>query len=339
MAPGARELEQRVDASAAPRRPPARPARRAPSRRRRRSRSRASSRATWPVTAVLPTRLPGADHGERRQRERLEARAGRSGSRRRRTGARARATRLASANRSRGPSTGSSERSTTTSGACSAIAASSVVDERHAVVLAAAQLLRAADEDARDELVRQLGERVAHDGGVVLAVDRPRRALTCASSPRPRSAPVYFSNSSVSVENWMIRSCPWNGYRRQTSTCAPVDLDHVVTGPRVPAQAQRRDRAGVDDEQVLEPPRVRHVLVAGEDEVDAGALQALDRVAGVVDDVALAARARDRQQVVVQDEDLQVGRLARTAPRSSGSGRGRSGRGRGRARSSRPRRP
>ena len=88
----------------------------------------------------------------------------------------------------------------------------------------------------------------------------------------------------------MIRSWPWNGYRRQTSTCVPVDLDHVVTGPRVAAQPQRRDRAGVDDEEVLEPPGVRHVLVAGEDEVDAGALEALDRVAGVVDDVALAAR-------------------------------------------------
>ena len=38
-----------------------------------------------------------------------------------------------------------------------------------------------------------------------------------------------------------------------------------------------------------------------------GALQALDRVARVVDDVALAAGARDRQQVMVQDEDPQVG--------------------------------
>ena len=46
-----------------------------------------------------------------------------------------------------------------------------------------------------------------------------------------------------------------------------------------------------------------------EHEVHVGALQALDRVAGVVDDVALAAGARDRQQVVMQDEDAQVGRL------------------------------
>ena len=49
----------------------------------------------------------------------------------------------------------------------------------------------------------------------------------------------------------------------------------------------------------------------GEDEVDAGALQALDRVAGVVDDVPLAARAGHRQQVVVEHEDAQVGGLGR----------------------------
>ena len=51
------------------------------------------------------------------------------------------------------------------------------------------------------------------------------------------------------------------------------------------------------------------MLVAGEDEVDARALQALDRVAGVVDDVPLAAGAGHRQQVVVEHEDLQLGRL------------------------------
>ena len=50
------------------------------------------------------------------------------------------------------------------------------------------------------------------------------------------------------------------------------------------------------------------MLVAREDEVHARALEALDRVARVVDDVPLAARARHRQQVVVEDEDAQVGR-------------------------------
>src|SRR5919197_4526621 len=58
---------------------------------------------------------------------------------------------------------------------------------------------------------------------------------------------------------------------------AAGELDDVVTGSRVAAEAERRDGAGVDDEQVLQPPRVWDVLVAGEDEVDPGALQALDR--------------------------------------------------------------
>ena len=52
-----------------------------------------------------------------------------------------------------------------------------------------------------------------------------------------------------------------------------------------------------------------HVLVAGEDEVDADVLEHLERVAGVVDDVALPPGARHGQQVVVEDEDAEVGGL------------------------------
>ena len=92
--------------------------------------------------------------------------------------------------------------------------------ERDAVILAAAQLLRAADEDRADELVRELGERVAHDVSVVLAVDERDRVHDCVVTSDSMRA-VYFSKESVSVENWMIRSCPWNGYLRQTSTCEP----------------------------------------------------------------------------------------------------------------------
>ena len=51
------------------------------------------------------------------------------------------------------------------------------------------------------------------------------------------------------------------------------------------------------------------MLVAREHEIDTGTLQALDRVARVEDDVALTAGARDRQEVVVHDEDPQVGRV------------------------------
>src|SRR5581483_11065766 len=83
-----------------------------------------------------------------------------------------------------------------------------------------------------------------------------------------------------------------------------------VTGPSVTPKPRRRHRAGVDDEEILELPRIRHVLVAREDEVDARALKALERVARVVHDVPLAARARDREQMVVHDEDAEP-RLAR----------------------------
>ena len=92
-----------------------------------------------------------------------------------------------------------------------------VSGERDAVVLPAAELLLAADQDGCDEVVRQLGERVADDGDVVLAVDdRDRlhvRAVTSSSIE-----PVNFAYSSVSSENETRRSCPWNGCRRQTLT-------------------------------------------------------------------------------------------------------------------------
>src|SRR6187397_523497 len=87
---------------------------------------------------------------------------------------------------------------------------------------------------------------------------------------------------------------------------AAGDLDHVVTGPRVPPQAQRRDRAGVDDEEVFEPPGVRHVLVAGENELHAGPQQALDHVPCVVDNVSLPPGTGYRQEMVMQHEDPQV---------------------------------
>jgi hypothetical protein len=49
------------------------------------------------------------------------------------------------------------------------------------------------------------------------------------------------------------------------------------------------------------------VLVPAEHEVDARTLEALERVTGVVDDVALTPRAGHGQQMVVHDEDLEVG--------------------------------
>ncbi len=112
----------------------------------------------------------------------------------------------AQSSRSRGPSTGSSERSH------DEIRLHRVerVDERNPVVVPAAQLLGPADEQRSDDVVRQRGERVAHDRRVVLTVDQgdPLAHVERTSSS---IRAVYFSYVFVSVENWMIRSCSWNG--------------------------------------------------------------------------------------------------------------------------------
>ena len=180
-----------------------------------------------------------------------------------------------------------------------------ILDQRHAVLFPAAQLLHTSDEHRRDELVRQLGKRGAHDVGVVLPVDDGH-----GSHDAPDFLLDLLGRLHV-VER--LRGEADHQLLAVVRVAAAhldvlaVDLDDVVTGPRVAAEAQRGDRARVDDEHVLEPPRVRHVLVAGEHEIDARALEALDRVARVVDDVPLAARARHRQQVVVEDEHAQLG--------------------------------
>src|SRR4029079_1183315 len=54
------------------------------------------------------------------------------------------------------------------------------------------------------------------------------------------------------------------------------DLDQVVARSSVPPQAQRRHRARVDDEDVLQAPGIGNVLVAGENEVYPRALQRLE---------------------------------------------------------------
>jgi Icc protein len=54
-------------------------------------------------------------------------------------------------------------------------------------------------------------ERVPHDGDVVLAVDQHQRPLAHDERTSSSMRAVYFSYVFVSVENWMIFSCPWNG--------------------------------------------------------------------------------------------------------------------------------
>ena len=115
--------------------------------------------------------------------------------------------REAQSRRSRGPSTGSSERSTTRS----ALDRVEGLDERDAVVVATAQLLGPAHEQRTDDVVRQRLERIPHDRRVVLAVDEDDRPLAHVERTSSSILAVYFSYVFVSVENWMIRSCPWNG--------------------------------------------------------------------------------------------------------------------------------
>ena len=92
-----------------------------------------------------------------------------------------------------------------------------VLDERNAVPLSPSQLLLTAHAYGRDELVRQLGERITNDRGVVLAVDDGEssqvRVVTSSSI-----APVNFAYSSVSSANETSLTWPWNGCRRQMST-------------------------------------------------------------------------------------------------------------------------
>jgi hypothetical protein len=85
------------------------------------------------------------------------------------------------------------------------------VDERHPVVVVPSQLLRSADEQRADDVVLEGLERVPHHRCVMLAVDQHDRASAHVERTSSSIRAVYFSYVFVSVENWMIRSCPWNG--------------------------------------------------------------------------------------------------------------------------------
>ena len=176
------------------------------------------------------------------------------------------------------------------------------VEQRYAVPLPRPQLLAAARHDRPDPLVGQLDERTPHHVGCMLAVDQGHRShrRTRYLVLDPRGVLLVLERLEVELDDPLLaveRVAPPDGDVRA------ADLDHVVTGARLPPEPERRDGAGVHDEEVLEPPRIRNVLVPGKDEVHTRALQALDRVARVVDDVALAAGAGHGQQVVVEHED------------------------------------
>ena len=157
--------------TAAARRARARAARRGPSRRRRLAVAREQPRDLRRDRG-LPTRLPvpiTAIDGSRRTRSktrRVEAEVG-AEVRQARRRARARPSRCARPARGlarpRGRPPPRRRRS---------------LDERHAVVELAAQLLRAADEDRADPVVRELGKRAPHDLGRMLPVDVRRVDLS-----------------------------------------------------------------------------------------------------------------------------------------------------------------
>ena len=217
--------------SAEPRSSPARPARRAPSRRRRRVARGERSRARWPVTAVLPTRFPvpttaidGSSNGSS------------SGGSRRKSAPAYGMPRREDPAREREPLDGPEHR-----------LVREIDDDLRPVALdrrtrrpprAERRTPRrraaspATDENRRDELVRKLGERVADDGRVVLAVDdreRPHVLAVTSSS----IAPVNFAYSSVSSENDTSFTLAVERMPPPDVDLPFGDLDDVVTGPRV----------------------------------------------------------------------------------------------------------
>src|SRR5207302_8817647 len=66
---------------------------------------------------------------------------------------------------------------------------------------------------------------------------------------------------------------------------------------------------GIHDKDVVEEPYVVHVIVAGEHEVDLQLGEEGEDVARIPDRVALATCPGHRYQMVVQDEDAEVGRI------------------------------
>ena len=101
------------------------------------------------------------------------------------------------------------------------------------------------------------------------------------------------------------------------------DLEHVVRRPGVAPQPVGRHGARVHDQHVVEQPHVGHVLVARQHQVDLELGEQGEHVARVPHRVALPAGAGHGHQVVVEDEDLEVGLAGELVadPRGSAPGR------------------
>ena len=173
----------------------------------------------------------------------------------------------------------------------------------------AAQLLRAAEQQrARPTPPRGRAIAAATTGWVVLAVDErdgpasPRPLAVIERRERELEDPVAF------VERVRARSIGDAVVVRPRRRCSRAGPCRAVRSVEtVPALTTNRSSSRQAYGTCLWPDSTRWQPRAD---------QHLEGVAGVVDDVALAPRAGDRQQVVVEDEDPQARRLRRT-PRGS----------------------
>ena len=188
-------------------------------------RDRASERATWPVTAVFPTRFPvpitasvGTSTGSIGGGVEAEVRPLVGDAEREH------------ATREREPLGGAEHRLVgEVEDDVRPVLRDGLLERRHerdpVPVDVGAELLGASDQHGGDDEVVDLLQGRAHDGRIVLAVD-DRDCTARRGHPRVVTSRsirlVYFSYSKVSVENWMIRSSPWNGWRREIETWCPL---------------------------------------------------------------------------------------------------------------------
>ncbi len=118
---------------------------------------------------------------------------------------------------------------------------------------------------------------------------------------------MYFSYVFVSVENWMMRSWPWNGCLRQTSTSGAGDLDDVVAGPPMPSQARRGNSPALTTNRSSSRQAYRDVLVPRGRSTPARSKRSRASPASFT--MFRSRPVPGTGSVVVHDEDLQIGRF------------------------------
>src|SRR5215218_9007962 len=156
-----------------------------------------------------------------------------------------------------------------------------VFDQGDAVVGAFLDLLGASEEGSGHAFCSERSlhalHRIDDHGRIVLAVDQEQRPHEALAHRSPLATVPW---SAIALDLLVVQVLVGCGVEVHDQLAVlervlaeylhpPVfDLYDVVAGARVTPEAGGRGRACVDDEHVLEPPGVRHVLVAGEYEVD-----------------------------------------------------------------------